>query len=377
VLSVYNNRLQPCRLSVKSSGTAPTNCTDTANLGNVLDFTYSFSLSTANNGNVTAITNNRDTTRSQSFIYDALNRIATAQTIATTGTNCWGEQFGYDPWGNLLSISGITQYTGCMQESGFSFAATARNQINDSRYIYDAAGNLVATPPPAAGNFTYNAENQLTATGGVNYMYDGDGKRVQKSNGKLYWYGIGTDPLDETDLAGNTNNASFFEYVFFGGKRIARRDFNNAVNYYFADHLGTARVVTDAVGTVPVLDDSDFYPFGGERVILSSSGNNYKFSGKERDPASESGLDNFGARYFSSSLGRFMSPDAINITDYRVLNPANTLNKYIYGGNNPLKYTDPDGRDITVFYTDTGRAGHFWMVAYDSQRESAQAQRVW
>ena len=33
----------------------------------------------------------------------------------------------------------------------------------------------------------------------------------------------------------------------------------------------------------------------------------YKFTGKERD--SESGLDNFGARYFVSSLGRFMSPD--------------------------------------------------------------------
>jgi hypothetical protein len=30
----------------------------------------------------------------------------------------------------------------------------------------------------------------------------------------------------------------------------------------------------------------------------------YKFAGKERD--SESGLDNFGARYDASSLGRFM-----------------------------------------------------------------------
>jgi hypothetical protein len=60
-----------------------------------------------------------------------------------------------------------------------------------------------------------------------------------------------------------------------------------------------------------------------------------------------------------------MSADAINLTDERVQNPANTLNKYVYGGNNPLKYVDPDGRDITVFYTETGRAGHFWMVAYD------------
>ena len=92
----------------------------------------------------------------------------------------------------------------------------------------------------------------------------------------------------------------------------------------------------------------------------------YKFTGKERD--AESVLDNFGARYNASSMGRWMSPDAINITDDRVLNPSNTLNKYIYGGNNPLKYLDLDGRDITVFYyppTVSGPAGHFSLLASD------------
>src|SRR5262249_35590056 len=150
------------------------------------------------------------------------------------------------------------------------------------------------------------------------YAYDGDGKRVKKSagTGKFYWYGAGTDPLTETDLAGNTNNSSFFEYAFFGGKRIARRDSSSNVNYYFSDHLGTTRIVANSSGAV--LDDSDFYPFGGERVIASSSGNNYKFTGKERD--GESGLDNFGARYNSSPLGRFMSPDAV-FADQHANNP--------------------------------------------------------
>ena len=75
----YNNRLQPCRISVKSSGTAPATCTDAAT-GNVLDFSYNFSLGTSDNGNVTAITNNRDTTRSQSFTYDSLNRLSVGET---------------------------------------------------------------------------------------------------------------------------------------------------------------------------------------------------------------------------------------------------------------------------------------------------------
>ena len=86
----------------------------------------------------------------------------------------------------------------------------------------------------------------------------------------------------------------------------------------------------------------------------------YRSTGKERD--SETGLDFFGARYMSSAQGRWSSPDVVNITNARLLSPSNTLNKYIYGGNNPLKFVDPDGRDITIFYTDEGPAGH-WMMA--------------
>ena len=44
------------------------------------------------------------------------------------------------------------------------------------------------------------------------------------------------------------------------------------------------------------------------------------------------GLDYFGARYYSAAQGRWTSPDAINLTDERIINPSNTLNKYIYGG---------------------------------------------
>jgi len=72
------------------------------------------------------------------------------------------------------------------------------------------------------------------------------------------------------------------------------------------------------------------------------------FTGKERD--AESGNDYFGARYYASSMGRWLSPDPINLTNARLMNPANTLNKYAYGANNPLKYVDPDGKDITIYY---------------------------
>ena len=180
----------------------------------------------------------------------------------------------------------------------------------------------------------------------MSYTYDGDGKRVSKSNGKLYWYGGGSAPIAETDTSGNTTD----EYIFFGGQRIARRDSSGNIVYYMADHLGTSRIVTNTAGSI--LDESDFYPFGGERVITASSGNTYKFTGKERD--SESGLDNFGARYDSSSMGRFMSADPTTISLRRMVDPQQ-WNMYAYVRNNPMVHVDPDGQELhLVIYNSSG-----------------------
>jgi len=63
----------------------------------------------------------------------------------------------------------------------------------------------------------------------------------------------------------------------------------------------------------------------------------YKFTGKERD--SESGLDNFGARYYGSNLGRFLSPDE-PLADQQPEDPQ-SWNLYSYVRNNPLNSTDP------------------------------------
>jgi len=340
----YNTRLQPCRISMRSSGTAPGSCTDASNIGNVLDYTYNFNLGSADNGNVMGITNNVDATRSQSFTYDHLNRLLTAETTSTFATSpahCWGEAYVYDnattgEFGNLTNINAASSaYTGCTQES-LSVTALSNNQLSATGFSYDASGNLVAD---GRNNYAFNAESQIKSVSGlagVTYTYDGDGHRVEKSNGKLYWFGTGSDPLMETDLSGNLT----YEYIFFGGKRIARRDSSGNVVYYAADHLGTSRVVTSSTGAI--LDQSDFYPFGGERVLTASSGNTYKFTGKERD--SESGLDNFAARYNSSSLGRFMSPDPKILSIRHIVNPQK-WNKYTYTINNPLRYFDPNGME--------------------------------
>jgi RHS repeat-associated protein len=76
----------------------------------------------------------------------------------------------------------------------------------------------------------------------------------------------------------------------------------------------------------------------------------YRYTGKERD--AESGNDYFGARYYSSSMGRFSSPDPGWMLAADPSNPQ-TWNMYAYALNNPLTNIDPDGLDC-VYFNDAG-----------------------
>ena len=105
--------------------------------------------------------------------------------------------------------------------------------------------------------------------------------------------------------------------------------------YYHGDQIGSARLLT--AGTGWPVSSNTFYPYGQGPT---SGTNHYLFAGKERD--AESGNDYFGARYYGSSMGRFMSPDDFG----GHLEDPQTLNKYAYAGNNPLRYTDPSGHDF-------------------------------
>lgn len=294
---------------------------------------------------MSGITNNIDGARTQFFGYDQVNRILTAQTTSTYSTNsakCWGESFVYDrpgggARGNLIQINAVSSaYNGCTQEH-LNVSVGTNNQLIATGFSYDLSGNLMGD---GTNTYAWNAEGEIKIANNVNYTYDGDGNRVQKSNGKIYWYGAGTEILDESDASGNITD----EYVFFAGKRVAHRVVSGGAIYYYAeDMLGTTRVMTTSTGTVCY--DADFYPFGGERAAYTNTcSQNYKFEGKERDL--ETGNDDFGARYYSSSFGRWLSPDWSSVpapVPYANLNNPQTLNLYAMVSDNPETFADLDG----------------------------------
>jgi RHS repeat-associated protein len=157
----------------------------------------------------------------------------------------------------------------------------------------------------------------------------------------------------------------------------------NGTSYLTTDHLGSTRLVTDSNGNVRAR--YDYLPFGeevpstqGVRGSVSgyggTDGTRQKFTQKERD--TESGLDYFLARYYSSAQGRFTSPDEFtggpddlfdfaddasdNPTLYAELEEPESLNKYQYCYNNPLRHVDGDGHGVAVKNPlhDRGQAGN-------------------
>jgi RHS repeat-associated protein len=277
------------------------------------------------NSNVRVVTNNLDNTRTATYAFDNLNRISTASSQATSGANCWGQSYGYDRYGNLTAINS----TQCSSPT-MSVTVNAKNQVTNSGFVYDNGGNLTSDGPHT---YTWNGENRLASTGGVTYTYDGDGKRVQKSNGTIYWYDLSGNVLEETDASGNRLSA----YIYFGGKRVGRYDPSGAHYAYLSDLIGSSVVVTDSLGHIQ--NSSDYYPFGGERHVTNNLPDHYKFTGMERD--GESGLDHTLYRQFTSTYGRWLSPDP---ECFGCTNPQK-LNRYAYVLNNPVTLTDPLGLD--------------------------------
>ena len=343
------------------------NASEAAGGAQILSLTYNFNLgngaSGSDNGNVIQIANGKNSNRTQNFIYDPLNRI---QQAYTSGPN-WGETYasvattpgaappqtdqGIDPWGNLTNRSGVTGKT---TYEPLSCAANTANQLNTC-YTYDAAGNLIQN---GSANYVYDAENRLIAAGGYSYLYDGDGQRIEKctegtvpgtcsstATGTFYWKLADGSTQAESDLGGNWTA----DYGLIRGRIVDRVDIasgsNVDVRYYFQDNLHSTSIVTDCCGNI--LKESDYYPYGSEIVITGGDPNRYKFTGKEHD--TESGSDYFGARYYASSMGRFMTPDWSQHPDpvpYADLGDPQSLNLYSYVRNNPLNRVDPDGHKL-------------------------------
>lgn len=325
------------RLVAQAAGTG---CT--AGTGTCSTSTYNLSLSYFANSNVQ--TANDSVNGTATYGYDSLSRV---NSMSASGNQCTGLTWSYDAWGNRTDQTN----TGGNCTSFHIAAATAKNQLPAPPYSYDAAGNLLGD---GTYNYTYDAENRLksaSSTGtAATYFYDAQGHRAEKDiNGSPtldYFYDRNGQPFIWF-------GPSFYQELHVAGRHLATyRNVpgQNATDEYFhhSDWLGTERARTDYQGNR--CETVTNQPYGDNQIVTSTCAEGdislLHFTGKERD--GESGLDNFGARSFGSSIGRFMSADPENGSGYDNPGDPQGWNAYSYVRNNPLTLTDPDGRDYYV-----------------------------
>ncbi len=141
-------------------------------------------------------------------------------------------------------------------------------------------------------------------------------------------YSIGNS-LEVKIANGETN---YTTYIRGNGELLARKDSDNSMHYYLNDHLGGTHLVLNANGELE--ERTTYYPFGG---VLSGGDSRFTYTGQESDQ--ETGLMYYKARYYNPQLKRFTQPDSI-VQDWY---DPQTLNRYTYVRNNPIKYNDPTG----------------------------------
>lgn len=328
----------------------------------IQDFSYSYD----SVGNIRAISDAVNTA-TQSFQYDALNRLIYAQ-------GSYGAKFyQYDQIGNIIQKDNLTFTYG--QNGAGPHAVTSLS--NGTTFQYDANGNMKKKTDAngAVWGYLYDTENRLTEVKKSNptqakFYYDGDGGRVKRvnydNNSIAVDDNVGLFDMSKFSYAKNlTINSvpatvttttryvgSLYEvsgsaptrYIYLGDTRVAQVQSGQVV-YYHGDHLGGTNIVTNNSGVVKEL--CEYLPFGGfarhEKYGNSTEVAHFYFTGKKLDE--KTGLYYYGARYYDPTVGRFITPDTI------VQSPGGnpqTLNRYTYCNNNPVNLIDP--------------TGHFWFI---------------
>ena len=204
------------------------------------------------------------------------------------------------------------------------------------------------------------------------YIYGQDGQRSNKytaNSETLYFNKMWTL---HTDSGNNVYGGQSAKNIYLGETRIVTK-LNSGTNptyqeeyykqyFYHSDHLGSASLISDYKGDE--YQRIEYTPYGETWVEKTSNTGleylPYKFTAKELDE--ETGLYYYGARYLDPKYSHWMSTDPAlgeyipkapisdeakkhnqNLSGMGGLFNTVNMNLYHYAGNNPVKYTDPDG----------------------------------
>jgi RHS repeat-associated protein len=271
--------------------------------------------------------------RTVNYAYDDLYRL-TSETISGGASQNGTVGYQYDSVGNRLqrnsNVSAIAA-TGLL-----NYDANDRTATDP----YDSNGNLLNA---GSGSNTYDFENRLVQSGGVQLVYDGDGNRASETvAGVTTKYMVADQNLTGyAQVVDELQGTAVTRTYSYGLELINERQTISGTpktSFYGYDGHGSARFLTDSNGAVT--DRYDYDAFGNVLSQTGTTPNNYLFAGEQFDSAL--GIYYNRARYYDQRGGRFWSMDDFEGNDD---DPA-SIHKYLYAENNPVDSTDRSGNEI-------------------------------
>ncbi|HXC44525.1 MAG TPA: RHS repeat-associated core domain-containing protein, partial [Candidatus Dormibacteraeota bacterium] len=362
-LSATSESSNPSQFNPPSFTTAASGSTLTGGAEqNITGAAYTLDMGYAGNGNVLSA---QDSVNGNwTYSYDAMNRLATSACAGNSTAKCpdnaatQGYKYLYDRFGNRWQQD-LTAGTGPAPQYSFD----ANNHMIGASY--DAAGNMLND---GYHSYVYDAENRIIQVDGgstATYTYDAEGRRVRKVAGTTvdYVYDHAARQIAEVNTSGGWTR----QEVYVGGRHLAT--YSGTTTYFHnSDWLGTERVRTDVNGVV--YESCQGLPYGDEQACAGGEPSPMHFTGKQRD--TETNLDDFPARYYSSVQGRWLSPDwdtkPVSVP-YAILGNPQTLNLYSYVGGDPTNHADPDGHMNLNALSTANTAS--WEDYYEDQRGQA------
>ncbi len=212
-------------------------------------------------------------------------------------------------------------------------------------YIYDNNGNMTRGNGRTVTYTPFNKPESITANGKtLNFSYDDNNNRLTKTDSSNNTTTTYISKLYEKETRGT--NVTHRYYLSGVGKLVTifTKEGNGSTRaqYVHSDRLGSTDVITDPDGSIA--EDHAFDAWGLARAANWGAGaaqgfdaNTRGYTGHEMD--AEIGLINMNARLYDPELRRFITADSV-IPD--LYNPQ-SLNRYSYVLNNPLRFTDPSG----------------------------------
>lgn len=271
--------------------------------------------------------------QNNSYGYDEFGRLTSL--VVNSGTP-GSYTYTYDRWGNRWTQTETNGSGGPQPNLSFN---TSKNQVTNSGYGYDAAGNLMND---GAHSYTYDAEGNITQVdSGANanvYTYDALNHRVSTDISGYADEFIFNPMGQHTSDFSVTYGWEDAGWAYWGSSPVAFYR-NGTTQFEHQDWLGTERMRTGVNGQPAGSYFS--LPFGD---AFSPNGNDWDahhFAGLDQDSSSN---EHAQFREYSNVSGRWMSPDLYS-GSYDFTNPQ-SLNRYAYVIHKPLSFTDLSGLDL-------------------------------